>query len=410
MNELRQDRTGRYWQIALLIGTLLIAICSQPSLAQNRGAGKGGGGGNGGGGGDGGGHVETAGNNLSFPVIWAEGVTKSLRGESGMTPQLKGEWWYWWGTEGTDQNIVPLSGPPDPDDKNYLDDGIPGHVTEGLEVPFDEPALVKAYLQKDEDNQWQAGSADWSSAPVEVNWIDWGDNLESVDWYLRSQVRTEVVLFQDLAIPMLEYDMRHVDGWGIDEVHGIAADLSDVEILGPGNQATVFSPCARLTIQKLTVARELIEPGMLVWIPEQGWTEAESVPPELELIDPPIFNMAVHEAGDGPGFYNAEVNVKGRIIYGYTWNVRKLNDGPGDYRITFSFDNLDGFLNTFFVEGTTQILIPLEEELLAALIAESEETEGGGVPVLDAIDPVTGEGNNLTYIDIRIHERSGGRK
>lgn len=46
--------------------------------------------------------VDTAGNNLSFPVIWAEGVAKVLPGTPGMTPILLGEWWYQWGTNGID--------------------------------------------------------------------------------------------------------------------------------------------------------------------------------------------------------------------------------------------------------------------------------------------------------------------
>ena len=27
---------------------------------------------------------------------------------------------------------------------------------------------------------------------------------------------------------------------------------------------------------------------------------------------------------DGPGGYSAEVNVKGKVIFGYTWNVRDI--------------------------------------------------------------------------------------
>ena len=61
---------------------------------------------------------ETAGNNLSYPVIWAEGITKILPGTPEMDPVLTGEWWYWWGTEGTDPNVYPLSCAPDPDDQN----------------------------------------------------------------------------------------------------------------------------------------------------------------------------------------------------------------------------------------------------------------------------------------------------
>jgi len=366
---------------------------------------------------------ETAGNNLSFPVIWAECVQKILPGTPGMTPILNGEWWYSWGSNGADPNITPASCPPDPDESNlvlnpeglsFCDDGIENSLTILAGTPdADNPLpLAKAYLQKDPNNVWQAGSADWSAAPLNVHWIDWGDNLESVDWYTRSQVRTEVVLFQDLATPMSEYLMRHTSGWGIDEVHGMEASLEDVPAMGSGTQATIYSHCARLTIQKLLVDREDTRLADLIWDPvESNWTEPEGYIDDL--IRPHIFNGSVHEGGDGPGYYSAEINVKGRIIYGYTWNVRKLNDitgvpatAAGDYRITFSFDETCGTvgLNTYFVDGTTQILVPLEEEIVEQVVlAESEDSgdEGGGKGVL--------RGDlNLTYMDVRILERGGG--
>ena len=60
-----------------------------------------------------------AGNNLSYPVIWAEGVAKTLPGTPNTAPILTGAWWYWWGTEGVDPDIVPLSCAPDPEDKKF---------------------------------------------------------------------------------------------------------------------------------------------------------------------------------------------------------------------------------------------------------------------------------------------------
>lgn len=369
--------------------------------------------------------VVEAGNCLSYPVIWAEGVTKTLPGTPGMIPLTNGIWWYQWGTNGVDPDVTPASCPPDPDESNlvlnpgglnYCDDGIQGSLTLLAGEPLaDNPLpLAKAFLQKDANNIWQAGSADWSATPVPVSWIDWGDNLESVDWYTRSQVRTEVVLLQDLIEPMLEYQMRHTSGWGIDEVHGLATDLVETALTGAGTQATIYSYCARLTIQKLLVSRDDPKLQALVWVPGEGWTEPQGY---LEnLINPHIFNGSVHEGGDGPGYYAAEINVKGKIIYGYTWNVRTLNDNTpvppsmistpaGDYRITFSFDNICGseVLNTFFTPGT-QIVLPLEVELAAEVIeAEADDSgdEGGGSAVLDHT-------NNLTYIDVRILERGGG--
>jgi len=395
------------WKLAtiFLLALSLALFCSATVLAK-QGGGKP--------------NPTTAGNNLSYPVIWAEGVTKTLPGTPGMTPTLTGVYWYQWGTAGTEPDAVPMSCAPDPDDELLCDDGVvntadgpsPGDTT-GFPIPLNLLPLVKAFVQKDAYNTWQAESDDWSGAPVEVHWIDWGDNLESVDWYTKSQVRTEVVLFQDLAALMLEYEMRHVSGWGIDEVHGLAADplaVPPVAIQGPGTRATVYSPCARLTIQKLLVDRDDPRLPDLFWDATMSdWTEPAEDPnipgdpyPD-DLINPPIFNKAVHEAQDGPGYYNAEINVKGRIIYGYTWNVRRLNEGAGDYRITFSFDDTCGgtTINTFFVDGVTEIILPLEEDVAAAAAEEGESPEGGAVGVLDF-------GNNLTYMDVRILERGGG--
>lgn len=353
---------------------------------------------------------EGAGNNLSYPVIWAEGVPKVLRGAPGMAPQLNGVFWYWWGTaaDGT-----PLSCQSNPVDTTVcLDNTIPPDNA------------VKAYPQKDEYNIWQAGSADGSSARIVPEWLDWGDNLESVDWYTRSMVRTEVVLIKDVVPPMLEYTMRHLSGWGATELWGLSTLADGTAETASGAQATVYSPCARLTLQKLYVTRDDSRLAHLVWVPGEGWKEPLEDPDNpgntypYDLInDKPLFNSAVHEAKDGPGYYSAEINVKGKIIYGYTWNVRRLNEGAGDYRATFSFDaacpDTNTPLNTFFTselgEPVTQILVPVEEvEVVdAALSRDATQDEGGdtggGMPIIDY-------DNNLTYIDIRILQRGGGKR
>ena len=424
--------------ISIVIMALMLAMASLTVAAK----GPGGGGEKPGG--------ETAGNNLSYPVIWAEGVAKTLPGTAGADPVLTGEWWYQWGTNGTDPDITPASCLPDPDESDlelnpfgyhYCDDGVLG-LSDPIDDPENNPKqadnplpLAKAYIQKDPFNIWQADSGNWSGTgeeganePVNVHWIDWGDNLESVDWYTKSQVRTEVVLFQDLFLegedgylnptdtragiePWLEYEMRHTSGWGIDEVHGLAATLGEtpVAIEGLGTRATVYSHCARLTIQLLLVDRDASSLADLIWVPGEGWTEPENYPDDL--INPHIFNGSVHEGGDGPGYYSAEINVKGRVIYGYTWNVRNMNEGPGDYRITFSFDQTCGTveLNTFFEDGTTQIMVPIEEEGEVAI--EAEPVGGGATAVLvPAVYDVDGNliSGNLTYIDVRILERGGG--
>jgi hypothetical protein len=314
-------------------------------------------------------------NNLSFPVIWAEGTSKALRiPPTGLTEtdlKLEGEWWYVWGED-----------PLDPDYPIFSCLQVEGEepcYPEGVEV-------YKAWVQKDENNYWQATAAN-AIGMTNVDVIDWGDNLESVDWYLTSKVRTEVVLYENNEGPALrQYSMRHVSGWGSDELHGLQSSLENVPVLGLGDQATVYSEHARFTIQKITS-----DTPELTWDSENSiWTG--------DVLEP-IFSGAVWEAEDGPGFYNAEINIKGKIIFGYTWDVKRANNGVGVYRLTFSFDegnnaDLPTTLNTFFTESTI---------LEGAEISTEEEGEGGATAV---IDPV----NNLTYIDVTILGNKGGGK
>ena len=327
----------------------------------------------------------TAGNNLSFPVIWSDGFEKVLReppvaGE----PFLEGEWWYVWAEDPAEPTDPVYSCLPNINDPTKCQDGsTPGDGSSTVYI---------AYIQKDEFNVWQADNFSVTE-PLKVDLIDWGDNLESIDWSIKSQVRTEIVLYENLSTPVIQYAMRQVSGWGTDEVHGLQTDQGGEPILGPGDQATVYSHNARLTIQKLNIDRDSIVPNSLTWVPNTGWTETD--PNSDELINEPIFNMAVYEAGDGPGYYNAEINVKGKIMYGYTWNLKALNDGAGFYRITYSFDETGGVvpLNTYFDEFT-EILIPIEEK-------SDDGDPRGGEAMIDIA-------NNLTYMDIRILDKIGG--
>ena len=360
------------------------------------------------------------GNNLSFPVIWADGDTKVLRGDMTQPPVMDGSWYYVWGQDPIDPQAPLFSEGP------YTNENPP------VPVPGDEGGPVfKSYEQKDQFNQWQA--TNWSAtAPVVVDLIDWGDNLESVDWYTKSQVRTEIVLIKDLLsttnptpnLPgtVTQYAMRHAYGWGITEVHGLQTDLDDNLILNGdifdatgdpkvlGTEATVYSSQAILTIQKLNVDKPAEGEFLnLDWdADEHYWVEKGQNPDDL--INDPLegFPMKVG-GGDGPGYYNAEVNVKGKIIYGYTWNVRTLNELEGYYRITFSFDYDHSAVprQTVFKEDFTKILVaeeePEEPEVSAKAPGEdSGEDSGGGTGVIDYV-------NNLTYMDVFIKARGTGQ-
>jgi len=287
--------------------------------------------------------TETAGNNLSFPVIWSDGVAKALRGEFGL-PVFDGE-------------------------SHEDEDGT-------------------WYLQQDELNAWQAGSFDAAMAgvPISVDMIDWGDNLEAKDWTTNSVVRVETVLYQDIsASPMLGFTMKHLWGEGVDEMWG----TNEVTYASP--EATVYSGCARLTIQKLTGEPDERD---LEWDADDGQWYGDAEAPD--------FIGGVWEGGDGPGYYSAEINIPGKVIYGYNWRVKKLHpeDTAGDYRLTFSLSEECGTLNTVF-DGETVVLVS-EEEDIAAEAEEGDEggDTGGGVGMVDVT-------NQLTYIDVHIVQATG---
>ena len=268
---------------------------------------------------------ESYGNNLSYPVIWTDGAALELRGERWLEPKTEGAFYYVWGEDPIDPQAT-------------LNSCLPSLTEDACEdgsTPWGDDPHWKAYAQKDQNNEWQAfnynGMNDIGAWAIDR--IDWGDNLESVDWTIRSQVRTEIVLYE--AIPGFvefpdgdgdgpyrnEYNMRHAFGWGITEVHGLQTNTNnDIIEVTETNPATVYTPNARLTIQKINVeSREDIPADNtgLNWDPAtNGWTGGN------DLFNFPLVNMAVWEGGEGPGSFSAEVNVKGKVIFGYTWNVR----------------------------------------------------------------------------------------
>lgn len=355
------------------------------------------------GGGGGGGKIDLAVNNLSYPVLWADDPMASFAGLDGgsraaAVTKLTGEWWYWLGIV-DDAPVVLYPSPETQPEVGWL----------------------KAFEQQDPDNVWTADAKTWAeytggaALPIlDVTYIDWGDNLESVDWSVRSKVRTEVVLYKLVDTALKGYNMLHIRDLGIDEMHGLEVGLNISTVPGEDGtipvstvdfpQPIVYTNHARLTIQKLITARDdpRVDPRSPNCAVAWAWDPVTNAPrwqdtSEANLIDEvPIHNYAVYDDVEaGPGGYSAEVNVKGRIVYGYTWDTREDGLEVGDYRITFSLDpaskaNLRG----------ASILLPLETETATTAAADEGATEGGAA----VVSPT----DNLTYIDIHLIAAGGG--
>lgn len=324
-----------------------------PGSGSGRPENPGGGGGKpdnpGGGGGKPGG--ETAGNNLSYPVQWSE---------DGLVVDLPG-------TEG----VVTVN----------------GVVMKGTYSP-DDPTVCWGAVQKDQLNSWRADSLLATPTPNAVTTIDWGDNLESKDWKLGTVVRVETGLYDAaLAAPMTKYEMCYISGSGTDEVWGLRVDeVTKLPVdVTESNEAMVYTAGARLTIQK-------IEPGgTYAWDPvTHAWTGTGA--------GTPIFNAAAwQKTADGPGSYGAELNVGGKIVYGFVWKTTGLT--AGEYRLTFSLDDAEpGFVGSGAAfDSTTTILASTEVE------AAAEDEGGGNTAQIDTV-------NQLTYIDVGLTAGGGSSR
>ena len=303
---------------------------------------------------------ETAGNNLAVPVLWSEaGYVLTPPGTMGET------------------------------------------LITGIEQSCSEDTSVSAAIQKDLGNSWQAENMLLPGNSVSS--LDWGDNIEVKDWSVGQQVRVETALYADLGEDtMTGYEMCHVSGKGTDEVWGAriatggggemtteaaseepAAEEPAVEEPAveeaPGDggkslieyesaEAMVYTAGARLTIQRIDADAN----------PTWDATQRRWVGPG---VADPVFNGAVHEkTSDGPGSYGAEINVSGKVVFGFNWQTDGLFNG--EYRITFS---LDGPVGDFPGTGTS---------LASAVIRPSvEETAGDELAIRSA--PMAGHGGGM---------------
>jgi len=323
-----------------------------------------------------GGGEEGAANNLSFPVIFAESATVPI---PSIVPQgsyaLDGEYWLYDGVSLCDPNDATCTLDPN-------------------------ATITRVYVQKDPLNNWQAYSAanlvPGVLTALPVDFMDVGDNLESVPWRTTSVVRVEFVPFAFTgvgAIPALSgFEMVFVSGQGIDEVWGVhatnsASDPAAIpEDLGVG---TLYSGCMALSLTKLELGAGSID-----------------VAPDPAAYSWDAANKVWQNTAQTTKIYpfTAEINVKGRVIYGYNWMLKKqlMDTGvlkEGWWRLTF-YSECPGLSPLDFTDLTEKYdpTAPASEE-------EAEAEPGSGtyprVPFVDV-------GNDLTYIDIYIQARSSG--
>lgn len=242
------------------------------------------------------------GNNLSVPVVFAEGY--GIGGERTTTSNgLRGQ-----------MGMFNING------------AMPTTCFDTAGNP-----VTPCYLQQT-ISDWQADWADGLPAktdeigkrtPGEAVIVNWSDNLISQRWTPKAPVRIEVVLYQNqnesfptFGSPMTGFNMLYNSGKGSTEMWGTDGTKTS------STYRTVFSTNARLKIEKLN---------------SDGTLDATTTAACG-------FNGAIWEAfgQDGPGFYAAEINVSGNLIYGFNWMLNQCDAAvakpEGKWRLTFMLD------------------------------------------------------------------------
>jgi fibronectin type 3 domain-containing protein len=255
------------------------------------------------------------GNNLSFPLVFADGY--------GLTgAKISGSW----------PGIGPFASLPGFD----FNTGLRPLSTESLSVfPFFQSSSAVSiggvvYYPQKTASTWQAEWRNNAAGGQLEAIVDWGDALLSRTYTTSSIVRIETALKQDASIAgvsdtLTAYKVSLLSGQGITELQGTDATTY------ASAERNLFAVNARLTIEKIATGGGA----------------------DIVIFDKAIYEgLGASEEGGGGGgggsggaptasVYTAELNGVGSLIYGYNFRIAQVTGVPdkaGQYRITFSLD------------------------------------------------------------------------
>ena len=343
---------------------------------------------------------EGASNNLSFPVIWSDGVAPTDFAELAA-----------WTFAGIADPFTECVGE---DGTQLVDGAVPdellcyyGRKNMGLDEVTGLPNLVGDpttwWLQERTENKWQVFHMG-ATVPFVVSAVDFGDLLESASLN-QKQVRTEVSLFLDAgtnaefqpyivetgactldpttpdncfaahsmsgAVPGTDQSINEVQGT---EFPGTGTLLDPTTVKGAVTaggavvpvHATVYPRCSRLLIQRVNGAA-------VAWNPTSGtWGGADA-------------GVVAVNLAASTGAYSAEINAGGSMIFGYNWKTKAVV--PGTYRLTFVIDGPGkcAVSNTVF-DGTT-VLVNEGNLNFGALMTQADLAllggDEGGIAYID---------------------------
>lgn len=253
-------------------------------------------------------------------------------------------------------------------------------------------ALDRIYWQQTTENVWQA---EWLSGAgtVVATQVDWGDNLETVTWSERSIIRVETTPFATLDATQRGFQMWHVADQGPDEMWGVRANADGAPYVYDSPYAIINAgSAARLNIAKISAAADCptaaggAGSGFL-----GSWTGAGWAPGTNERVVQVLDQV-----------YGAELNIGGKFVYGYNWNLKKAAS-PGDLGKT------GWWRLTFYTNGAVidfpSAQIPLAPPVLpsALLLPVAEAETDTGSLYVPRVDPE----RDITWIDICIGSTRG---
>lgn len=286
-----------------------------------------------------GGGEEGLGNNLSVPVIFAEGIGLTL------LPSI------------TDPGLRPLA-----------EEGV---------VPTSNPFWYEAnvpdceiyYCQKGV-NTWRAEWLDGTAGIPRSAFASFGDNLTHRTWNTHAPIRIEIALW-DQGGNLQGFEMPYSVGSEATEMYGTNGVLAAM-------QPTIYSPTARLVLQKLTN-----------YNPNTGQGDVAATVTDVALWE----NLGA----EGPGQFKAEVNVAGRVILGYSLTIRDLVlptdvEKYGWWRIMLVLDSEANIGGTWLPRNTS----------LDGLVIPTVDSE----PLL--YTPKLDTATQRVWLDIYVESASGG--
>lgn len=287
--------------------------------------------------------------------------------------------------------------------------------------------VEEIYWQQSPLNTWQADVLAGQTMPL-ADYLDWGDNLETVTWSERSIIRVEAQPFTATPVapaPAVRgFQMWHVANQGPDEMWGVRAKSAANPYVYDAQYAIVNTP-SFLNLTKLGGAatcpsttaiadRSPYQPltdgtKLLTWSygPEETtgagfgkWTPTSATVKAYEVLDIP---------------YTAELNIGGKYVYGYNWNLKNQVMPAGAVKTGW-------WRLTYYTGSTTARTVAFAAStILTAPPAPSAAPLDGSPPVLPPpVDPPseTTSGTfyvpavdldaQVTYIDICIGSNRGG--